>query len=452
MAQEPLPNPLPTYFHLHLISDATGETLTVFAKGAAVQFAGSRPIEHIHPLVRTPNQLKRVLREIEQAPGIVLYTIVKKELASMLKQACEDMGVPSVAVLDAISETMEAYLNTTNPPKVPPQGLGPHFTLRNGRLEFAPPQELDQLGNHLPTLQRMHPLLKELAADLVEALSGGRRGNIAHSHLHALAQKYNDVVSRDLPEISFAQLFGYGLRLQNAAAAAARAIGDRELPELDDAQRETLDSLLSLHGPFMLATKEGRELIDAAERFKRTPGEERAFQSAAVDLSEKLQGRTDIAEPETAAFVQQAAEAALTGEQTERSIVYSLGTVRNAAIVLCSGAIIACAAAVATSGGVIAAVVGGAAGLAIVEGTKKSKAFRSLSDPIAKRLDKLTETELHQLSQQQFSRLALFVLQNETILRRLAGSRGELRWVHQILDWLKQEQEKGSIRPSSEQE
>lgn len=59
-----MPNQIPTYFHLHLISDATGETLTTMAKAASVQYAQVRPIEHVHPLVRTPKQLERVLKEV----------------------------------------------------------------------------------------------------------------------------------------------------------------------------------------------------------------------------------------------------------------------------------------------------------------------------------------------------------------------------------------------------
>ena len=66
---------------MHLISDSTGETLSAIAKAAAVQYPKVRAIEHIHPLVRTPRQLKRVLPEIEKEPGIVLYTVVNKALS-----------------------------------------------------------------------------------------------------------------------------------------------------------------------------------------------------------------------------------------------------------------------------------------------------------------------------------------------------------------------------------
>lgn len=102
-------NLLPTYFHLHLISDATGETLTTMAKAAAVQYSQVRPIEHVHPLVRTPRQLERVLKEVEQTPGIVLYTIVKKELIEEIERRCRALKVPSLHVLQPIMTIFEAY-------------------------------------------------------------------------------------------------------------------------------------------------------------------------------------------------------------------------------------------------------------------------------------------------------------------------------------------------------
>ncbi len=58
-----------SYFHLHLVSDATGETLITVARAAAAQYANVSPVEHMYPLVRTHKQLDRVLSEIESAPG-----------------------------------------------------------------------------------------------------------------------------------------------------------------------------------------------------------------------------------------------------------------------------------------------------------------------------------------------------------------------------------------------
>src|SRR5580693_4692535 len=83
-AQEPTGS-MPTsgnYFHLHLISDSTGETLITVARAVAAQYANVTPVEHVYPLVRSQKQLDRVLDEIEEAPGIVLFTLLEKDLVS----------------------------------------------------------------------------------------------------------------------------------------------------------------------------------------------------------------------------------------------------------------------------------------------------------------------------------------------------------------------------------
>ena len=118
-----MPHSLPSYFHLHLISDATGETLTTMAKAAAVQYAQVRPIEHVHPLVRTPRQLERVLNEVEQSPGIVLYTIVKRELIAQIERRCRELNVPSLHVLEPIMKVFEAYLGAPQTPVIAGQHM-----------------------------------------------------------------------------------------------------------------------------------------------------------------------------------------------------------------------------------------------------------------------------------------------------------------------------------------
>jgi [pyruvate, water dikinase]-phosphate phosphotransferase / [pyruvate, water dikinase] kinase len=109
---------LPSYYHLHLVSDATGETLTTIAKAASVQYANVRPIEHVHPLVRTRRQLDRVLKEIEQAPGIVLYTVVNAELGALVEKRCSELKVPCLAVLQPIMKVFEAYIGAPQTPTV----------------------------------------------------------------------------------------------------------------------------------------------------------------------------------------------------------------------------------------------------------------------------------------------------------------------------------------------
>jgi [pyruvate, water dikinase]-phosphate phosphotransferase / [pyruvate, water dikinase] kinase len=111
-------NVLPSYFHLHLVSDSTGETLTTIAKAAAVQYRQVRPIEHVYPLIRNAKQLARVLKEIEQAPGIVLYTLVNPELCAEIERGCKAMKIPALPVLQPIMSVFEAYLGTAQTPIV----------------------------------------------------------------------------------------------------------------------------------------------------------------------------------------------------------------------------------------------------------------------------------------------------------------------------------------------
>lgn len=128
----------PRFFHLHLVSDATGETLNTVAKAAAAQYADFRPIAHIYALVRTPSQLNRVLREIEEQPGIVLFTIVNAEIRKQLEQQCEAIGVPCLSILDPIISILSAYLNTTSRPQVAGQyALNSDYFRRIDAINFT---------------------------------------------------------------------------------------------------------------------------------------------------------------------------------------------------------------------------------------------------------------------------------------------------------------------------
>jgi hypothetical protein len=100
------------YFHLHLVSDASGETLTTIAKAAVVQLSHAKPNRHMHPLVRNQRQLEKVLQQIEANPGIVLYTIMNRDLVHMLETRCAELAVPCVAVLRPILRAFEDYLKT----------------------------------------------------------------------------------------------------------------------------------------------------------------------------------------------------------------------------------------------------------------------------------------------------------------------------------------------------
>ncbi|MCR6659046.1 MAG: kinase/pyrophosphorylase [Asticcacaulis sp.] len=99
-----------SYFHVHLVSDSTGETLNALAKAAAARFEGILPIEHIYVLIRSEKQLERALVEIESFPGIVLHTMVDMELRTALEARCREMDMPAIGVLDPLVVAFSRHL------------------------------------------------------------------------------------------------------------------------------------------------------------------------------------------------------------------------------------------------------------------------------------------------------------------------------------------------------
>jgi regulator of PEP synthase PpsR (kinase-PPPase family) len=96
---------------MHLVSDATGETVNSVARACLVQFEGVEPIEHIWTLIRTKGQMEKVLARIDENPGAVLYTIVNDQLRTILLRGCHKLGVPCIPVLDPVIHGLAAYFD-----------------------------------------------------------------------------------------------------------------------------------------------------------------------------------------------------------------------------------------------------------------------------------------------------------------------------------------------------
>lgn len=127
-----------SYFHLHLVSDSTGETLIAASRAASAQYQGVASIEHVYPLVRTPAQLDRVIAEIENAPGIVLFTLVDSDLSKRLEEGCEASGSPCLSVLGPILTLFKSYLGQNSTPRAGAQHmLNADYFKRIDALNFA---------------------------------------------------------------------------------------------------------------------------------------------------------------------------------------------------------------------------------------------------------------------------------------------------------------------------
>ncbi len=96
-------------FHLHLVSDATGETVGNLARACIVQFSDIHPQEHSWNLVRTKRELDKVIRGVKKNPGMVLYTLVNRKFQNHLEKTCKDLDIPCVSALDPIITSMSGF-------------------------------------------------------------------------------------------------------------------------------------------------------------------------------------------------------------------------------------------------------------------------------------------------------------------------------------------------------
>jgi hypothetical protein len=134
------------FFHLHLISDSTGETLIAAGRAAAAQFPDHHVVEHVYPLIRNLRQLTPVLEEIDKAPGIVLHTVVDQDLAGRIDERCKEMGVPCVSVIEPVLQIFQAYLGAPNRRRVGAQhAMNAEYFARIDALNFTMDHDDGQL-------------------------------------------------------------------------------------------------------------------------------------------------------------------------------------------------------------------------------------------------------------------------------------------------------------------
>ncbi len=123
---------------MHLISDATGETLIKAARAVASQYANATAIEHVYPMIRRLSQLDKVLQNIDNEPGIVLYTITDPQIARTLETRCTEMGLRCISLLKPVYKIFQSYLGNPTRQKVGAQHtLDMEYFNRIEALDFS---------------------------------------------------------------------------------------------------------------------------------------------------------------------------------------------------------------------------------------------------------------------------------------------------------------------------
>jgi hypothetical protein len=335
------------------------------------------------------------------------------------------------AVNAEIRRRMEASPHTVREAPselIPHQGAGPHFTLGPaGMIALVPAAEISAIGNNVARIGELLPLVRRAARDLIGHLNPNAFPELARD-----VADYRAAVEEDWVKIRWGTVFGLGVMLESAAEAARRKIEDRLQPALEDAAQAALDSILTLHGPLILATAEGRELADEADRMYLTREEQAKLRADARSVARELKNATEIIEPSAAKVVGDAADIIGKGRHPERGTVFGIGTMRNVAIGLVG------VAAVSAAFGVSFIQAGGA--LLAVEALKKSEKFSALTTMLGQNIDRVFRIGAAYRS---------FVFANQDPLRRIAANTTQLRWMLPHIDRITQGGAAGRPNPTN---
>jgi regulator of PEP synthase PpsR (kinase-PPPase family) len=85
---------------VYLLSDATGETAEKMVSAALTQFSekDSVRLKRISN-VRTKNEVYEALDQALNEGGLVVYTVVNRELAQLVHDECDSLGIPNIDLI-----------------------------------------------------------------------------------------------------------------------------------------------------------------------------------------------------------------------------------------------------------------------------------------------------------------------------------------------------------------
>lgn len=98
--------------HIHLFSDATGETVERVVRAVLSQFRDVDIRLHRWNRLRKQEDILKALDETLKEPGLVVYTLVNTELAEVLRNQAEAYGLETVDLITPLLYKMAEFLST----------------------------------------------------------------------------------------------------------------------------------------------------------------------------------------------------------------------------------------------------------------------------------------------------------------------------------------------------
>lgn len=138
------------HYHLHLISDSTGETLNAVLRAGLAPFSGVEAEIHVTVFVRSAADLEEALDQVGDEPGSVIYTLADPELRARLVAFCAELNVPAIAALDPVFAALSSQFGQLPQERPGMQhGITTDYFDRIEALDFAISHDDGALGQRL---------------------------------------------------------------------------------------------------------------------------------------------------------------------------------------------------------------------------------------------------------------------------------------------------------------
>ena len=247
-----------------------------------------------------------------------------------------------------------------------------------------------------------------------------------------IVKKYYDELSKVPTEINYATLYARGARFYSARATSARQVQSGDWPGPEPTEAEAIDAICTHHGPLIMASAVGRQIVINAHEYETTPAIHRQEQEIIGELGQLMASEIDIIEPDSAEAIRDLTAPIQDDPQPARSRGLRLLVASSALTVFAGGT------AWFVAGGTIAAVslaVAGVGGAFLWEIAKKTDVFKGTSDDIANYIDELTRESQNKKYDKQkilLKRIADFASKQRAIFLRVAGLREEFGWAKRV--------------------
>lgn len=218
----------------------------------------------------------------EKARGAVV-----RQLQTMTPQPPAEMLERQISKLDtAIAEVEAAYprVSTTeiaespvaaNAPKHGNETAQPRVPRQQPGLTFRPDADrglIASVSSSRATAEEVQDIegLRSSLIETVDDLLDRTRGTNAYIQINRIAQKYRYSLENENGDLEIDRMYAYGTRLENAAFQLRKRIESDDFPDLDINIAECLDSVLMIHGPTIMSTAAGKDLIAKSREYQST--------------------------------------------------------------------------------------------------------------------------------------------------------------------------------------